>query len=334
MPDRDIQLGLIGDNIAASRSPLLHRLVGQQNGLNVAYTRLVPPRLQQGFATVFDGCRNGGFRGINVTYPYKEKVVPMVTVDDPLVRGIGAVNTVIFTADGPKGHNTDYSGFVAAYRLVRRDAPAGAVCMIGTGGVGRAVAFGLVALGAPEIRLVDRDMAKAETLASDLRTAAPDTIITTHDSAALAGAEWAFDAVYTPADTQFLQDAAAQGLAVISGYELFIYQGVHAWALFSGNLPLNEPALRAKAFDRGERKFDLMQQLGTDLVLVCSTCHPASLGGIDPLYPRRQDIFRATGRCPADRNGPALLVAPLSQYAGRRRPARHRFHARRHRHGV
>lgn len=278
MPDPDIQLGLIGDNIAASHSPLLHRLVGQQNRLNVTYTRLVPPGLKQDFVTVFNGCRTGGYRGIHVTYPYKEKVVPMVTVDDPLVRGIGAVNTVIFTADGPKGRNIDYSGFVAAYRLVRRDAPAGAVCMIGTGGVGRAVAFGLVALGASEIRLADRDMAKAETLANDLRAAAPDTIITTHASAeqaaqnatgvinctpegmvgydgtpipraALAGAEWAFDAVYTPADTQFLQDATAQGLAVISGYELFIYQGVHAWALFSGNLPLDKSALRAALLD-------------------------------------------------------------------------------------
>lgn len=274
----DIQLGLIGDNIAASRSPLLHRLVGQQNGLDVAYDRLVPPALGQDFDAVFEHCRKSGFRGINVTYPYKEKVVPMVTVDDPLVRGIGAVNTVIFGPDGPKGHNTDYSGFVAAYKGVRGDAAPGAVAMIGTGGVGRAVAFGLVALGASEIRLADRDMAKAEGLAADLRAAAPGIAITTHDSAetaakgaqgvinctpvgmvgydgtpiartALQGADWVFDAVYTPADTQFLQDAAAEGLTVISGYELFIYQGVHAWALFSGGKPLDESALRAALLD-------------------------------------------------------------------------------------
>jgi len=60
----------------------------------------------------------------------------------------------------------------------------------------------------------------------------------------MAGAVWAFDAVYTPADTQFLTDAAAQGLAVISGWELFFWQGVHAWALFSG-LPLDRDALRS-----------------------------------------------------------------------------------------
>ena len=59
----------------------------------------------------------------------------------------------------------------------------------------------------------------------------------------LTGAEWVFDAVYTPVDTQFLQDAAAEGLQVISGYELFVGQGVDAWAIFTG-LPLDEARLR------------------------------------------------------------------------------------------
>ena len=63
----------------------------------------------------------------------------------------------------------------------------------------------------------------------------------------MAGAEWAFDAVYTPytpAETQFLSDAAAEGLAVVSGFELFFHQGVDAWALFSGR-PIDPAALRA-----------------------------------------------------------------------------------------
>ena len=60
----------------------------------------------------------------------------------------------------------------------------------------------------------------------------------------MTGALWAFDAVYTPVDTQFLNDAAAQGLQIISGYELFIGQGVDAWRLFT-DLPLNDDRLRA-----------------------------------------------------------------------------------------
>ncbi len=269
----DLMLGLIGDNIARSRSPLLHRLAGAQTGLRVRYDRLVPRDLGQDFATVFAGCAAGGHRGINVTYPYKEVVAGLVRIDDPLVAAIRAVNTVIFEADGPRGHNTDHSGFMAAYRAARGAAPPGPVLMIFAGVIGGLVAFGLVGLGVEELRLVDRDLAKAEGLAADLRAAAPDLTVTTATDAeaaapgaaglinctpvgmvgypgtplparAMAGAAWAFDAVYTPADTPFLTDAAAAGLAVISGWELFFWQGVHAWALFAGR-PLDCDALRA-----------------------------------------------------------------------------------------
>lgn len=268
----DLLLGLIGDNIAASRSPLLHTLVGRQNEMSVRYDRLVPPQMGMGFDEVFAHAQKNGYRGVNVTYPYKEVVCSHVRVDDPSVRAVGAVNTVIFGEDGPRGHNTDYSGFMAAYRNVRGGAAPGTVLMIGTGGVGRAVAFGLAGLGTRELRLMDRAPEKAEALAEALHSVAPDMKISiwvdpakAADGAtgiinctpvgmvgyggtplpreAMTGAEWAFDAVYTPADTQFLQDAAAEGLAVLSGWELFFYQGVHAWKLFAG-LPLDEAALR------------------------------------------------------------------------------------------
>ena len=61
---------------------------------------------------------------------------------------------------------------------------------------------------------------------------------------AMQGASWAFDAVYTPVDTQFLKDAARAGLTVISGNELFFGQGVHAWSIFTG-VELDHGALRA-----------------------------------------------------------------------------------------
>lgn len=269
----DIRLGLIGDNIAASRSPRLHELAGLQNARVVQYDRLVPQDLGQSWDAIFDGLAAKGYRGTNITYPYKEKVVPRLVIEDPLVRAIGACNTAIFDQGRALGHNTDYSGFVAAYRRLRGDTPTGPVLMIGTGGVGRAVAFGLVALGTPEIRLVDMDPAKARALADDLRAAAPGLRVIVGEDAATAaqGAEglinctpvgmvgkpgtplpaaamasgtWAFDAVYTPVDTQFLSDAAARGLQILSGWELFFYQGVHAWTLFTG-LPLDEARLRA-----------------------------------------------------------------------------------------
>lgn len=273
MTPHDIRLGLIGDNIAASRAPRLHELAGAQNSKTIRYDRLVPREIGDTFDGVFDGLEAQGYRGSNITYPYKEHVVKKVTIEDPLVRAIGAVNTVIFDGKNPpKGFNTDYSGFVAAYERSRKTDTPGTTLMIGTGGVGRAVAFGLIALGVTELRLVDMDLAKAEALADDLRGAAPDVKITAGTDApaaangadglinctpvgmvgkggtplagaAMSGAKWAFDAVYTPVETAFLIDAAAAGLSIISGWELFFYQGVHAWALFTG-LPLDETRLR------------------------------------------------------------------------------------------
>jgi shikimate dehydrogenase len=144
--------------------------------------------------------------------------------------------------------------------------------MVGAGGVGKAVAFALVTLGLECLVLVERDLGKAEALAAALRAAAPGLQVrvtgavaegaegasglvnctpvgmvgydgTPVPRALMAGASWAFDAVYTPADTLFLRDAAAQGLSVVSGWELYFYQGLHAFAVFHGR-ELDEAGLR------------------------------------------------------------------------------------------
>lgn len=272
MTNPTLKLGLIGDNIAKSQAPRFHRLAGAQNGCRVTYDRLVPAELGEDFDGLFARLGGDGFHGVNVTYPYKERAAAKVTVNDPLVRAIGAVNTVIFDQGGPHGFNTDYSGFIAAYRKVRGSVAPGSVLLIGAGGVGKAVAFGLIALGGADIRIADRDLEKAEMLAKALTTARPGIKVTTGidpaplskgvagfinctpvgmvgyegtpiNPALLAGAEWSFDAVYTPIETQFLQDAATAGAQIISGYELFFGQGVDAWTIFSG-LPLDEDRMR------------------------------------------------------------------------------------------
>lgn len=267
-----VRLGLIGDNIAASQSPRLHELAGRLTGIEVAYQLLIPHQRGQDFQQVFDAARAEGLRGLNITYPYKERVVPLVEIPDPRVVALGACNTVLFTEKGPQGHNTDWSGFMAAYRRVMGDAAPGVVCMVGAGGVGKAVAFGLLALGMTELRLVERDLPKAEALAQALRRADPTLKVSTNAEVAagaagasglinctpvgmigyegtpvpadlMAGAAWAFDAVYTPVDTRFLKDAEAAGLRIISGYELYFYQGLHAYELFHGR-PIPEALLR------------------------------------------------------------------------------------------
>jgi shikimate dehydrogenase len=240
--------------------------------VRIRYDRLIPADLGRDFDAVFDECDATGFRGINITYPYKERVITKLEIADPTVQAIAACNTVVFNGGRPHGDNTDYTGFIDAFRHAFGRARPGAVTMAGAGGVGRAVAFALATLGASKLRLFDRDHHKAEMLAASI-TAAFATIsvdIAGSIEDAASGADglvnctplgmaghpgtaipkrvigsqrWAFDAVYTPVETRFLLDARAAGLDVISGYELFFHQGVNAFKIFTGH-DVDQAALR------------------------------------------------------------------------------------------
>lgn len=281
MSPSPIKLGLIGDNIAASSSPALHRIAGRLTGQNVTYELLRPAALGRSFEEVLAWAEASGYRGLNITYPYKERVVAHLDVPDPAVRAIGACNTVLFGAGRPVGWNTDYSGFIAAYRHRFGDQPPGRVVMAGAGGVGRAIAFALRQLGVSELRLFDIDVAKSQALAEALGVLSGGAMAmatssieeATRDADGLvnstpigmvgiggspfpqetfAGRRWAFDAVYTPVDTPFVVAARGASLSVMSGYELFFYQGVDAFLHFTGQ-EVPEQALR-KTLLEGEKR--------------------------------------------------------------------------------
>lgn len=195
-------------------------------------------------------------------------------MDDPRVAAIGACNTVLFGADGTRGFNTDYSGFAATFRAAFPGATPGVVAVAGAGGVGKAIGFAMTDLGATALQIFDENRSKAEDLKDTLVGIAPDMTVsvaaTIEDAAAgadglvnctplgmvgysgtafpkplMRSQRWAFDAVYTPVDTQFMMDARDHGLETVSGYELFFHQGVEAFQIFTGRnvVPI---ALRAK----------------------------------------------------------------------------------------
>jgi shikimate dehydrogenase len=271
-----LKLGLLGNNIGHSAAPLLHRLAGAMHGLNASYDLMeLRDKPQHEFEEVFADCAHEGYAGINITFPFKERAARLVETAAPDVRALAAVNTVRFEEGRqPQGFNTDYSGFMLAFRRRFPVYTPGGVAVIGCGGVSRAVAFGLAHLGCSAIRLYDTDATRANALMLTLRKAypqlpvracgsvdeavigadglvnctpmgayyAPGTAIPTH----LVGTQgWAFDAVYTPIDTEFLTTAKARGLEVLSGYELFFYQGVDAFEIFSGQR-VDEERLRTK----------------------------------------------------------------------------------------
>ncbi|MCP4381195.1 MAG: shikimate dehydrogenase [Hyphomicrobiales bacterium] len=270
-----IRLGLIGDHISRSRAPELHRIAGNLIGLKVTYDLFDPRETGTDFDAVLSRCRKYGFRGLNITHPYKQRVIGRITGGDPIVQRIGSANTVLFTETAVEGFNTDHSGFIAAYRGAFADAAPGRVALLGAGGVGRAVAFALAALHASEIRIIDRDLSRAESLAVALaRSFEHGLVVTVHDDpAACAGADavanctpvgmgddpgsavaaahlssarWAFDAVYTPVETRFKADAEAAGARFLSGYELFFAQGVDAFRIFTGRSLTHPEALRQR----------------------------------------------------------------------------------------
>jgi shikimate dehydrogenase len=270
-----LKLGLIGEGIGRSRMPELQHLAAKRAGLALSYELIdLDGAGPDAFERTLRACAEEGFRGVNVTHPFKERVVPLVRIEDATVRAMGAVNTVIFNrTDNALGYNTDYTGAVWSQRRGLGERPLSSVAIIGTGGVGRAIAFALGQLGAAELYLYDLDRAKAEAVRRAVRSAWPEMAVEIADTvaaaardadgivnctpigmakhpgmplpeAALGDQRWAFDAVYTPESTTFLQAARRQGLTVLSGFGLFLGQGAEAFHLFTGTR-LDETAIAA-----------------------------------------------------------------------------------------
>lgn len=254
---KTLRLGLIGGNITESRSPALQIVCGLSVGLNVSYDLLIPDEQGLSLESMLQRCEAAGFDGVNVTYPYKEEVLNFVPAGEPVVAALGASNTIRFSETGMSAWNTDYTGFIAAYRAHFGETCPGRVLMIGAGGVGRAIAFALVALGASEIMLHDTDADKANTLAKAVKAEICSeqrlVNLTGFDGVinctplGMAGREgsplplgvkgqprWAFDAVYTPENTVFRAQTETLGADFLSGYELYFNQGIQGFQIFSG----------------------------------------------------------------------------------------------------
>ena len=273
-----IRLGLIGDNIATSRAPKLHRLCGRMCGVEVSYDLLIPKTEGLGFDELFQRCEAQGYNGINITLPYKIRVMPKLEFPDEMILQVGSSNTVVFGAAKPRGYNTDYTGFMAAYRNRFGATLPGSVAIAGAGGAGRAVAFALAKLGASEIRLYDGRREMCEALAASLTQTFPELAVHVCDSigeavagsdgvanctplgmhgypgtaieaSLLPGRRWAFDAVYTPMETEFLSSAKSAGLEILGGYELHFYQGILAFQHFTGLMPGDLQELRRSHLD-------------------------------------------------------------------------------------
>lgn len=269
---RQFLLGLIGAPIQHSASPAMHEAAAAILGWRCHYHLIEVAGADSAMlATMLGGVRTLGFAGVNVTYPYKEAVLPLLDRLAPGAKRIGAVNTIVVEDGRLVGHNTDATGFARACQEIVGSLKDRSVALVGAGGVGRAAAFALADLGIASLRLYDRDAAKADALAASLSVASrvcasveealtgadglvngtPVGMLPNRDSPVpldlLHGDLWVADAVYTPLWTPLLQAARARNARIMTGRELAIFQAMDAFRLFTGIDPARD-AMSA-AFD-------------------------------------------------------------------------------------
>ncbi|MDN6321985.1 MAG: shikimate dehydrogenase, partial [Halomonas sp.] len=221
------------------------------------------------FPSAIQRLRAEGYRGTNVTFPFKEKAAQLADICGAGVQRVGTANTLLFDAEGLRAENTDYTGFISAYRHSFGSQPAGEVLLIGAGGVGRAVACALGELAVSCIHILEHDSARAESLSRDLNAMGINaTCIMPEqaqqelphwqgvvncspighinhpgcpiDTAGLGAQHWVFDAVYIPAHTELLNAAHQVGAKTLSGVDLFVFQGVDAFRFFTADCIASE----------------------------------------------------------------------------------------------
>jgi shikimate dehydrogenase len=180
-------LGVIGDPIAHSLSPVIHNAAIDRLDLDCVYVAF--PVKSIDLATALAGFAAIGVVGCSVTIPHKQAIIPLLTKITPLARAVGAVNTLINTPSGWEGTNTDVAGFISPLKAMQRDWAKTTAVILGNGGAARAVVAGCHQLGCKEIHVVGRSAPKlAEFTASwqgieltTLDRSAPTTVsIETH----------------------------------------------------------------------------------------------------------------------------------------------------------
>ena len=250
-------VGVIGDPISHSLSPLLHNTAFSALGLD--WVSVGFP-VSSGHAQVaVSGARALGVRGLSVTMPHKEEVAGLVDRRSPSADRLGAVNCVSFEAAATIGENTDGAGLVAALRRGARFDPEGCRCLvIGAGGAARAVIDALAGAGASEVIVVNRTRERAEVAAALARgvgrvglaadVVGCDLVVNATpigmgartagalplDPTLLSAGQTVVDLIYHPFETEWLQAARQRGAVTSNGLGMLIHQAAMQLAIWTG----------------------------------------------------------------------------------------------------
>ncbi|MFA5072364.1 MAG: shikimate dehydrogenase [Nitrospirota bacterium] len=267
--------GIFGYPITHTFSPAMHNAAFKKLNMDACYVpfSVKPEDLEKAAEAILPL----GIKGLNVTVPHKEKVIPFLDQLSEEARLIGAVNTIEIRDDKLIGHNTDGTGFLRSLTEQAGFQPEGKlILLIGAGGAARAVGFSLALSNAKKICLYDVASEKASVLAAELQTKtgveavaleeddtreaalSADCLINAtpiglHKSDPLPFSENVIqkrhlvcDLVYNPPVTPLLRAAKMRGAYILSGWGMLLYQGIAAFELWAGRsapLPVMKSAL-------------------------------------------------------------------------------------------
>ena len=271
--------GLLAYPVEHSVSPTIHNYLAKKLQCNLAY---VPLPVKDGdVEAAVVGAYAMGFLGMNVSVPYKEKVLFSLQEVDPIARKIGAVNTLVLDEGGYKGYNTDMPGLMRAFQSDGIRVCGRKVILLGAGGAARAAAFLCGEMGASHLYILNRTIKKAELIAEDLISVYPDMKVTTlllEDYQQLEGADYlaiqctniglfphidhaviedaafyqkistAYDLIFNPPETKFMKLAKCQGAETFHGLKMLLYQGIIAFELW--NQVSVDEELAMKTYDK------------------------------------------------------------------------------------
>jgi shikimate dehydrogenase len=253
---------VIGKDVSRSPSPAMMNAAFRHHGIDAEYTRVSTPETE--FAREVGRLETSGFKGMNVTIPYKSAVIRLLDGLDAIATRIQAVNTVKCEERGRYvGHNTDPDGIVGPLRAVRATLDVRNALLIGAGGAARAFCEAMNRMGCVDIGVAVREVERARrfvlememafprlnlTLASmkDLRHLGHDLVFNASPMGAMGeplprelrrvvpGSMVVFDAVYRPRETKLLAEAGRAGVKAIHGEEMLLHQGMAAFTLWTG----------------------------------------------------------------------------------------------------
>lgn len=268
--------GLIGSGIQASRTPPMHEREGDEQGVRYMYKKVDTEVLGltvDDLPELLTAAERMGFCGLNITFPFKQAVIPLLDELSDDARALHAVNTVVLRDGRRIGYNTDCSGFGESFRRGLPDAKRDVVVQLGAGGAGAAVAHAALKQGVGKLCVRDSDPARAEALAARLcEDFGPGRAVACTDLAAamdeadglihatptgmakfpglplpaelLQSRHWVAEIVYFPLETELLRVAAAKGCRTLNGGGMAVFQAVDAFRHFTGLEPDAERMLR------------------------------------------------------------------------------------------